>query len=218
MRSTPKALNDLGSRQKNNVADLSSLLKQTSLVAFLSATLIACSSDADPDGTLALVIGQEDSAWSVAPAAATVQVDMVQAGVHTSLATVPAATDSIDLGSSGPENVQVTFEATAFDAQQNPVMHGVTPSFDLQGFVDTAFYVFLGRTGFSRPSGPLVYEHRHPLLTVWPNQYLFITGTDTSGADPTNIDVYDVALASMLEQEPISRKAPPASSLRARRY
>jgi hypothetical protein len=202
LRSTPKALNDLGSRQKNNVADLPFLLKQTSLAVFLSATFLGCSSEADPDGTLALEIGQEDGAWSAAPAAATVQVDMVQAGVHTTLATVPAATDSIGLGSGGPENVQASFEATAFDAQQNPIMHGVTPTFSLQGFVDTQFYVFLGRTGFSRPSGSLVYEHRHPLLTVWPNEYLFITGTDTAGADPTNLDVYDVAFAAVLQQEP----------------
>jgi hypothetical protein len=185
------------------VANLLPLLTRTSLAVFLSAALIGCTSDDDSDGTLSLVTGQESDAWTLDPAAATVQVDMVQAGTHTPLTTVPAPpADDVSLGSGGPENVAVNFEATAFDASQNPVMHGVSPAFTLQGFVDTAFFVFLGRTGFSRPSGSLLYEHRHPLLTVWPNQYLFITGSDTQGSDPANLDVYDIAVASMLELTP----------------
>jgi hypothetical protein len=171
-------------------------------LSLLGVLVFGCSNDSLPDGNVELVVGQETNAWSMAPAAATVQVDLVQAGVHSTLANVPAPVLDISLGSGGPQNIQANMEATAFDANGNPVMHGVGPTFTLTGFVDTAFYLFLGRQGFARPYGALQYEHKHPLLTVWPQQYLFVSGTDTAGADQTSLDLYDVAFTALQPNEP----------------
>jgi hypothetical protein len=176
--------------------------KKEWFVLLLGAAVFGCSNDNLPDGNMELVVGQETDAWSTDPAAATVQLDLVQAGVHTTLANVAAPVLDISLGSGGPQNIQANMEATAFDANGNPVMHGVGPTFTLTGFVDTAFYLFLGRQGFSRPYGALQYEHKHPLLTVWPQQYLFISGTDTAGADQTPLDLYDVAFTALQPNEP----------------
>ena len=176
-------------------------LKYTSLSFLFACTLVGCSTDDVSRGQLTLLVGQETNAWTVKPAAATVQVDMVQAGVHTSLATEPAPPGVITLGDGGPD-AEVSFEATAFDAQNNPVMHGVSSGVSLQGFDEAALFVFLGRSGFSRPVGALQYEHHHPQLTVWPNAYLLISGGDTAGSDPTQLDVLDIAVSSLVADAP----------------
>ena len=181
------------------------------LLGLLAATgCMSCTSPSFPPGTLTLLTGQEASAWTVDPKASSVQVSLLEAGTRNSLAefTLPQLSqpDSqapiISLGHGGPEGVQVNFEATAFDAEQNPVMHGVGSTFTLRGFDAASLYVFLGRSGFARPFGALFSEHRHPLLTVWPNGYLFVNGSDTTGTDGAAFDVYNIARGSLLDDGP----------------
>jgi hypothetical protein len=185
------------------------------------ACLFGCSaSSALPRGTIALLTGQEAGVWSADPPAATVRVEMVAADVRTTLAEIPAPTTddpngtapSLTLGSGGPQGVKVSFEATAFDDQQNPVMHGVSSAVTMYGFDDAALYVFLGRSGFARPLGALENEHRHPLLSIWPNAFVFITGSDSPGADASGVDTFDVALGSLLASAPALPQVPTSSA------
>jgi hypothetical protein len=184
------------------MAAFNSLILRSSLALLLGCSVLGCSSDDVPPGQLTLLVGQETDAWTTDPPATTVQVDQVQAGVHTTLANVPAPLTTLTLGTTGPENAAVSFEATAVDAQGDTVLHGVSPSLTVQGFAGSAFYVFLGRSGFSRPFGATQYEHHHPLLTVWPQAFLLISGGDTAGSDPTLLDVYDVSVGTLVADAP----------------
>jgi hypothetical protein len=190
-------------------------------VLLACACLFGCSASSSlPRGTIALLTGQEAGAWSDDPPAATVRVEMVEADGRTTLAEIPAprAADphgpapSLTLGSGGPEGVKVSFEATAFDDQQNPVMHGVSSAVTLYGFDDAALYVFLGRSGFARPLGALENEHHHPLLSIWPNAFVFISGSDSPGADASGVDTFDVALGSLLAAAPALPLVPTSSA------
>lgn len=181
------------------------------LATLAGVWLLGCSSSPFAEGTLTLLTGQEKNAWASEPAAATVHVDILRGGIRTPLPDIDAPRGSgtadpfpvVPLGRGGPDGEKVSFEATAFDDQGNSVLHGLSTPVTVHGFDSAEYFVFLGRPGFARAYGALHVEHRHPLLTLWPNAYLFISGSDTAGADPKQLDVYNGALGSLLASAPV---------------
>src|SRR5450432_3106571 len=169
------------------------------LSLFIPLALAGCDQTALPPGNVALFTGQEADAWSADPLVATVRLEMVQDGARTTLAEVAAPVTNISLGHGGPSGVVASFEATGFDAQQNPVLHGATPKYTVQAFDDASLCIFVARQGgFARARGAVQYEHRHPLLNVVRTSHLFIAGGDSMGSDPTQIDEFDGSQCSVL--------------------
>src|SRR6185369_17796533 len=96
-----------------------------SLLGLVGLLLLpACSESYLTDGQVEITTGQESEAWSEDPLPKNVVLEMVEAAKRTTLANVSAPVSSISLGTGGPENTAVSFEATAFDEAANVVMKG----------------------------------------------------------------------------------------------
>jgi hypothetical protein len=159
------------------------------------AALSGCDTgtEATPDGSLAIITGQETDTWTQTPVPESVLAELVGT-MRTSLGTVPAPATAVSLGSGSPAESPASFEVTAFDADNNAVIHGTSIPFTIDTFAAAAPIVFVGRTGgFSRGPGALVFEYRHPLLEVVSHAYVIVAGGDVPNATQASIDVYDMA-------------------------
>jgi hypothetical protein len=174
------------------------LAGRVSALALLAAlaSLSGCDTGrptAESDGSLKIVTGQEADTWSQTPLPQSVLLELVGT-MRTPLATVPAPATAVSLGVGTPPESPASFEVTAFDADNNALIHGVSVPFTIDTFAAAAPTVFVGRTGsFSRAPGGLVFEYRHPLLEIVGHAYVIIAGGDVPNATQSSIDVYDLA-------------------------
>jgi hypothetical protein len=180
------------------------LLERTAAIGLLLAfaPLSACATPSVPDGSLTVVTGQETDAWTQTPLPQSVLVELV-GKMRTSLATVPAPATTVALGAGSPAESPAHFEVTAFDADNNAVLHGASIRFLIDGFAGATPTVFVGRTGgLGRAPGDLVFEHRHPIVEVVSHAFVFIAGGDVGSANQASVDIYDTANWVAAPQQP----------------
>jgi hypothetical protein len=102
------------------------------------------------------------------------------------------------------------FEATAFAADNTPVVRGSSVPFLMNGIDGMSLPLFVGKTGtWARPPDVLRSPHQHPALAVVLHAYLVAAGGESlAGSDPTRDDVYDVSTWSTLQSQPAFPRAP----------
>jgi len=189
----------------------SSLVRSTKsrllgLLGVLLPLLPACSSTYLTDGVVTISTGQESDAWTAEPVAQNVVLELVQSSGRTPLANVSAPATEITIGTGGPSNTIASFDATAFDANANPVLKGSTVKLAIVGFEDAQVSLFMGRVGsLSRPPGDLVFPRRHPTLAILYHGYLLISGGDSG---QPNLDIYDMVLWKAAPKQPSLPKVP----------
>ena len=169
--------------------------------------LAACSSSTDlPSGVITISTGQEPDAWTNEPAAQSVLLEMVQT-TRTTLAKVPAPATTVSIGTDGPSSAVASFEATAFDADSNPVMHAWSVPLYVHGFAGAEIALFMGRVGgLSRAPGDLLFPRQHPQLAIFYHGYLLISGGDGAQTNGPALDIYDMARWSVApEQTPLPK-------------
>ncbi|MEO8905163.1 MAG: hypothetical protein ABI488_22015 [Polyangiaceae bacterium] len=180
------------SKRISSIRVLAECVSACALLAAL-ASLSGCDAGDAPDGSLAIITGQETDTWTQTPLPQSVLAELVGT-MRTSLGTVPAPALAVSLGSGSPAESPASFEVTAFDADNNAVIHGTSIPLTINTFAGGNPSVFVGRTGgFSRAPGALLFEYRHPLLEVVGHAYVIIAGGDVPNAVQPSVDVYDMA-------------------------
>src|SRR5450755_1562963 len=162
------------------------------LLSLLS--LLGCTSSTDlPPGSLSVLTGQETDTWTLDPTPERAVLELVGAS-RTTLATVSTPVSQISLGvADAPESV-ASFELTAYDANEQAVVHGTSVRYSLMTFGGAFPSLFAARTGgFSRAPGNLIFGYQHPLVEIVSHAYLLVAGGDSADSASVALDVYDMA-------------------------
>ena len=162
------------------------------LLSLLS--LLGCTSSTDlPPGSLSVLTGQETDTWTLDPTPEHAELELVGAN-RTTLATVSTPVSQISLGvADAPESV-ASFELTAYDANEQAVVHGTSVRYSLMTFGGAFPSLFAARTGgFSRAPGNLIFGYQHPLVEIVSHAYLLVAGGDSADSASVALDVYDMA-------------------------
>ena len=155
--------------------------------------LLGCTSTDLPPGSLSVLTGQETDTWTLDPTPEHAVLELVGAN-RTTLATVSTPVSQISLGvADSPESV-ASFELTAYDANEQVVVHGTSVPYSLMSFGGAYPSLFAARTGgFSRAPGNLLFGYQHPLVEIFSHAYLLVAGGDSADSASVALDVYDMA-------------------------
>jgi hypothetical protein len=184
--------------------------------------LVGCSTDPLPSPDVALSVGQEKAAWVAMPPATHIQVNLVQLtdGTPTLLADVPAPAPAV-IDDTKPLTIvpfpeehfagsQVaSFEATALDANEAPVLRGHSIYYSMTSVYAVRIPIFIGKVGgFSRPLSTLRNPHVRPLVTSVYELLVAAGGDAVAGQDPAIPEFFDAAVWQTSAAQPPLPLAP----------
>jgi hypothetical protein len=183
--------------------DRMSSWRLSSLRAWLPLGLLLACSDT-PEGTIALVTGEETDVFSRAPAPVTLVTEKVALdGTRTEIARTSLPADTVRLGDQQRSDVGA-LRVTGLDAAGQPVVRGETLLVQWGALENTALEVFVQRTGelARMPRGPSAFEPQ--VATVIAGRYVF-------AANGTSSMLYDLLALRPLSNPPVLSR--PAKSI-----
>lgn len=185
-------------------------------IALLSVMAWGCSSSALPPSNVIFLDGHESDLWTVDPALARIEVNLVTGDQRTLLGQAPAPTSGLSVDSNSlPLGAFANFEAVAFDNHDAVSARGSTVTFYLDQTAALSVPVFVARSrGWSRPPGVLEHPHRKPAVVSALHQYVIAAGGEPlPGIDGSVPDFYDVGTWTTLPSEPALPRAPKSAGV-----